>query len=68
MCTIYLPQTYTQGMREALDDHHARHLTMTIFRAESFVLATDIELDANARWLRRMGFDFRLAWALRTSR
>jgi len=57
-------QTYAQAMREALDGHHARHVTMTIFRADSVMLDTDIELDVTSGKLRRMGFDIRAAWKL----
>jgi glycosyltransferase involved in cell wall biosynthesis len=58
-------QTYAQAMREALDDHHARHVTLTIFQSRSVVLDTDIALDVVPGKLRRAGFDLRAAWALR---
>jgi len=57
-------QTYAQAMRETLDDRHAHHMTMTIFRAESVVLDTDVELDVSPGRLRGAGFDVRAAWKL----
>ncbi|NND03061.1 MAG: glycosyltransferase, partial [Acidimicrobiia bacterium] len=58
-------QTYAKALCAALEDHRARHLTMTIFRSEDDPLETDLSLDVMPGRGRRFGFDVRAAFELR---
>lgn len=58
-------QRYARAMKDALDGHSQRHLTLTLFRSDVRVLDPDLKLDYSARLSARAGLDPRVVLSLR---